>query len=74
MPNYTLADGETVKNKLGAKSHAELESVEVDFVKIRQLEHLAAPTIPRTFDAAHLKAIQEVKWNALRPTAISEGH
>ena len=51
MPNYTLADGETVKNKLGARSHAELESVEVDFIKVRQLEHAASPRIARSFDA-----------------------
>jgi fido (protein-threonine AMPylation protein) len=74
MPNYTLPDGETVKNKVGARTHDELETREVDFVRARQNEHLLNSRIPRTFDAAHLKAIQEVKWNALRPTAISEGH
>jgi len=57
MPNYTLPDGETVKNKLGAGSHDELETREVDFVRLRQNEHLLNPRIPRTFDAAHLKAI-----------------
>jgi cell filamentation protein len=57
VPNYTLPDGETVKNKVGARSHAELEAIEVDFVKARQLEHAANPRIARTFDAAHLKAI-----------------
>ena len=57
MPNYTLPDGETVKNKLGATSHSELEEIEVDFVKARQIEHALDPRIARTFDAAHLKVI-----------------
>ena len=57
MPNYTLPDGETVKNKLGATSHSELEDIEVDFVKARQIEHAFDPHIARTFDAARLKAI-----------------
>ncbi|MBW4025511.1 MAG: hypothetical protein HIU92_20705 [Proteobacteria bacterium] len=57
MPNYTLPDGETVKNKVGARSHSELEAIEVDFVKARQVEHAAHPRIARTFDAEHLKAI-----------------
>jgi len=57
VPNYTLPDGETVKNKLGATSHSELEDIEVDFVKARQIEHAFDPHIARTFDAAHLKAI-----------------
>ena len=57
MPNYALPDGETVKNKLGATSHSELEAIEVDFVKARQIEHAFNPHIARTFDAAHLKAI-----------------
>jgi cell filamentation protein len=57
MPNYTLPDGETVKNKLGARSHDELENLEVGAVVARHTEHLLAPTIPRTFDAAHLQAI-----------------
>jgi hypothetical protein len=57
VPNYTLPDGETVKNKLGATSHSELEDIEVDFVKARQIEHAFDPHIARTFDAADLKAI-----------------
>jgi cell filamentation protein len=57
VPNYTLRDGETVKNKLSATSHPELEAIEVDFVKARQIEHALDPRIARTFDAAHLKAI-----------------
>ncbi len=57
MPNYTLPDGETVKNKLGARSHEELESVEVGPVVARHTEHLLDPRIPRTFDTSHLKAI-----------------
>ena len=46
MPNYTLPDGETVKNKVGARSHAELEALEVDFVVARQTEHLLTPASP----------------------------
>ena len=57
MPNYTLSDSETVKNKLGARSHDELEAKEVAWVAGRQVEHSLNPQIPRTFDAAHLKAI-----------------
>jgi len=57
VPNYTLADGETVKNKLGARSHSELEAREVDFVRARENEHALRPTTARTLDGAHLKAI-----------------
>jgi cell filamentation protein len=57
VPNYTLNDGETVKNKLGANSHTDLELREVAYVAARQTEHSLDPRIPRTFDAAHLKAI-----------------
>jgi cell filamentation protein len=57
MPNYTLPDSETVKNKLGAHSHDELESLEVGAVVARHTEHLLDPRIPPTFDTAHLKAI-----------------
>jgi hypothetical protein len=57
VPNYTLRDGETVKNKLGATLHSELEDMEVDFVNARQIEHAFDPHIAHTFDAAHLKAI-----------------
>ena len=48
MPNYTLPDGETVKKKLGATSHSELEDIEVDFVKARQIEHSFDPHIAGT--------------------------
>jgi cell filamentation protein len=57
VPNYTLPYGETVKNKVGARSHSELEAIEIDFVKARQVEHAAHPLIARSFDAEHLKAI-----------------
>lgn len=57
MPNYTLQDGETVKNKVGATSHDQLEAREVDFVRARQNQHTLDPRIPRTFDATHLKAL-----------------
>ena len=57
MPHYTLTDGETLKNKLGAHSHNELEAREVDFVQAREAEHTLQQIIERTFDAGHLKAI-----------------
>ena len=57
MPNYILPDSETVKNKLGALSHDELEAKEVAWVAGRQVAHSLNPQIPRTFDAAHFKAI-----------------
>ncbi|MDE1905150.1 MAG: Fic family protein [Rhodospirillales bacterium] len=57
MPNYTLGDGETVKNRLGATSHEALEKAETSFVVGRQLQHVLSPQFPRTFDRAHLTAI-----------------
>ncbi len=59
MPGYTLLDGFTVKNKLGAASHDELEKLETEPVRYRifQLEFGFGPK--GQFDAAHLKAIHQ---------------
>jgi fido (protein-threonine AMPylation protein) len=52
-----IPEANRVKNKLGAQSHDQLDQREVDFVRARQNEHSFNPRIPRTFDAAHLKAL-----------------
>lgn len=57
MPGYTLDDGITVKNKLGATNHAELETAEADYVSNRLLEIELGHGPFGRFDAAHLKAI-----------------
>lgn len=57
MPGYTLEDGETLKNKLGATTGAELERLETPFIAIR-LTEIAMGEGPRgQFDLAHLKAL-----------------
>jgi hypothetical protein len=40
LPGYTLPDGQTLKNKLGATSYEILEAAETDYAKQRQLEIL----------------------------------
>ena len=57
MPGYTLDDGVTVKNKLGATSHADLEAIESDYVGNRLLQFELGHGPSGQFDAAHLKAI-----------------
>jgi cell filamentation protein len=57
VPGYTLGDGSTLKNKLGATSHDELERLEVDYVKLRQLDFEFGHGPSGNFDTAHLKAI-----------------
>lgn len=57
MPGYTLADGITVKNKLGATSHEELEKIEVEYVVPRILEIELGFWAAGQFDGEHLKAI-----------------
>lgn len=56
MPGYTLADGNTVKNKLGATSHQELEDRETEPVRERLFEIEMGYGPPGRFDAQHLKA------------------
>ncbi len=57
MPGYTLQDGITLKNKLGAISHGAIEKAEGDYVTSRlwDIEHNQGPK--GKFDVAHLKAI-----------------
>ena len=57
VPNYTLADGVTVKNKLGAQSRAELDRLAADPVRRRLLQFARGEGPEGGFDAAHLKAI-----------------
>ena len=56
MPGFTLPDGVTLKNRIGAHSHSELERREAALVKKRALQLAEAPPNP-TFDTAHLKSI-----------------
>lgn len=57
MPGYTLEDGITVKNKLGAISHDELEAIEADYVSNRLLQFELGHGPTGQFDVVHLKAI-----------------
>jgi cell filamentation protein len=57
LPGYTLPDGQTLKNKLGATSYEILETAETDYAKQRQLEIQLGHGPTENFDAAHLKAI-----------------
>ena len=57
MPGYTLPDGLTLKNQLGASSYEELQVAEADYVKARQLEMHLGYGPAGTLDAVHLKAI-----------------
>jgi cell filamentation protein len=59
MPGYTLPDGITVKNKVGATSHAELERLEGSFVRQRFLEVKMGSVSSGSFDADHLKEIHK---------------
>jgi hypothetical protein len=46
LPGYTLKDGLTLKNKLGAASHEALEVAETDYVRTRlwEFENGQVPT------------------------------
>lgn len=57
MPGYTLADGDTVKNKLGATSHEQLEKFEADPVRRRIFEIESGLGPIGQFDSTHLKAL-----------------
>jgi len=59
MPNYTYSDDRdaAVKNKLGAKTHEDLEKREARLVFSRDAEIIADGFPTGTFDAKHLKAI-----------------
>ncbi len=59
MPNYTLADSDTLKNKLGLTARNALARQETLHVAARAIE-LAAGLGPQgNFDSAHLKAIHK---------------
>jgi cell filamentation protein len=57
VPGYTLDDGITLKNKLGAISHGALEVAEADYVSNRLLQTELGHGPTGQFDAAHLTAI-----------------
>jgi cell filamentation protein len=57
VPGYTLPDRRSLKNKLGATSHSELEKLEAVPVKIRLLQISEGRGPSGRFDAAYLKAI-----------------
>jgi cell filamentation protein len=57
LPGYTLPDGLTLRNKLGATNHEELEAAEASFVVRRLLQIHSGRGPTGNFDAAHLKAI-----------------
>lgn len=57
MPGYTLQDGLTLKNKLGATSHEALEAAETDYVRNRLWDFTSGQGPKGGFDIAHLKAI-----------------
>jgi cell filamentation protein len=57
LPGYTLQDGLTLKNKLGATNHQALEAREGDYITRRLLTFGGGQGPKGGFDAAHLKAI-----------------
>jgi cell filamentation protein len=57
LPGYTLQDGLTLKNRLGATNHEALEAAETDYVRNRLWDFTSAQGPKGQFDAAHLKAI-----------------
>ena len=61
MPNYSYSDdpGSAIKNKLGARTHDELDRLEGACVAAREAELMDSRPIPGNFDAGHLKAIHQ---------------
>jgi cell filamentation protein len=57
VPNYTYHGTDTLKNKLGAATHDELEEREADFVFSRNTEIQLGQGPRGAFDADHLRAI-----------------
>ena len=57
MPGYTLQDGLTLKNKLGATRYEALEAAETDYVQNRLFDFTRGQEPKGQFDLAHLKAI-----------------
>jgi cell filamentation protein len=59
VPGYTLIDGVTLKNKLGANDPDELERLEASYVAARYNEIDAGAGPSGQFDAEHIKAIHQ---------------
>lgn len=57
MPGYTYPGTNTLKNKLGATTHDELEEREAAYVAARRVEIEAGHGPPLQLDAEHLKAL-----------------
>lgn len=57
MPGYTYPGTDTLKNKLGATTHDELEEREAPYVAARHIEIEAGHGPPLQCDAEHLKAL-----------------
>jgi cell filamentation protein len=57
--SFTLADGKTLKNKVGATSHDDLEAAEHPILAIRLLELREGLGPAPTFDQAHLQALHK---------------
>lgn len=57
MPGYTYPSSDTLKNKLGATTHDELEHLEGPLVGFRRAEVEAGRGPAGEFDAAHLKEL-----------------
>jgi cell filamentation protein len=57
VPGYTYPSSDTVKNKLGARTHEELERLEEPLVGLRRAEVDAGRGPVGEFDAGHLKAL-----------------
>ena len=56
MPNYTYPNSLTVKNKLGALAHDDLERLEAPLVAARDYQILLGGGPGGDFDGDHLKA------------------
>jgi len=59
VPGYTLTDGITLKNKLGALNHDQLERLEGRFFAARYSEVTLGLGPQGQFDVEHLKAIHK---------------
>jgi cell filamentation protein len=57
LPGYTLQDGLTLKNKLGATNYQALEAAETEFVRNRRLDFTLGQGPKGHLDPLHLKAI-----------------
>lgn len=57
MPGYTLQDGLTLKNRLGATSHETLEAAETELFRNRRLDFAFGQGPKGQFDAEYLKAV-----------------